>query len=51
MKVAETGVSMERMATDILGELSKTEMGSMYILVLSDYFAKWTKSFPMPYMD
>lgn len=51
MKVVETGIPMERVATDILGELPKTDRGNRYILVVSDYFTKWTDSFAMPNME
>ena len=36
---------MERVATDILGPLPETERGNKYILIISDYFSKWTESF------
>lgn len=42
---------MERIATDILGELPITEKGNRYLLVVSDYYSKWTKSFPMKNME
>lgn len=51
MKVVESGIPMERVATDILGELPKTDRGNRYILVVSDYFTKWTDSFAMPNME
>lgn len=42
---------MERLAVDILGELPETEQGSRYILVIADYFTKWTECFPMRNME
>ena len=39
---------MERIAIDVMGPLTTTERGNKYILVISDYFSKWTESYPMP---
>ena len=39
---------MERIALDVLGPLTLTEQGNKYILVVADYFSKWTEAFPMP---
>ena len=39
---------MERIAIDILGPLTITDKGNKYILVIADYFSKWTEAFPMP---
>ena len=36
---------MERLAIDIAGPLPKTNKGHKYILVISDYFTKWTQAF------
>ena len=38
----------ERVALDILGPLPETPNGNKYILVIGDYFSKWTESFPLP---
>ena len=39
---------MECIALDVLGPLTLTEQGNKYILVVADYFSKWTEAFPMP---
>lgn len=45
MKLYSVGVPMERLAIDIAGPLPKTNKGNRYILVISDYFTKWTQAF------
>nr|CAB3249040.1 uncharacterized protein zf(cchc)-26 [Phallusia mammillata] len=39
---------LERIGIDFLGPLPCTERGNMYILVVSDYFTRWTESFALP---
>lgn len=51
MQIAKARAPMERIATDILGELLMTAKGNKYILVISDYFSKWTECFPMRNME
>lgn len=51
MQIVETGRTMERIAIDILGELPETMRRNRYILVVSDYYSKWTESNPMPNME
>ena len=46
-----SGLPMQRIAMDILGPLPETEQQNKYILVISDYFTKWTESFPMKNME
>lgn len=38
MDIVDSGVPIDRVATDILVELPTTEKGNKYILVVSDYF-------------
>lgn len=42
------GFPMERIAMNILGPLPKTLRGNRYVLVISDYFTKWTESYLLP---
>ena len=42
------GRRFQRVAIDIMGEFSETENGNKYILVICDYFTKWTQAFPLP---
>lgn len=48
MKSYITGTPMTRVAVDVLGPLTETERGNRYILVLGDYFSKWTVAVPLP---
>ena len=51
MKIVYTGYPVERIATDILGELPVTKTGNYYILVVDDYHTKWTENFAKPNME
>ncbi|MCG8034851.1 MAG: hypothetical protein JAZ03_22135 [Candidatus Thiodiazotropha taylori] len=51
MQIVRSGYPFERIAIDILGEFPITERGHKYILVIGDYFTKWTECFPMPNME
>ena len=42
---------MQRIAMDILGPLFLTPRSNKYILVIGDYFTKWTEAFPMSDME
>ena len=39
---------MERLAMDILGPLALTPRGNKFVLVVTDYFTKWTESYAIP---
>ena len=51
MQIVETGFPMERIDMDILCELPETSGGNKHILVISDYYTKWTECFAMPNME
>ena len=42
------GCPLERVAIDILGPLPKTKRGNTYVIVVGDYFTKWTEAFAIP---
>ena len=39
----KVGGPMEMIAMDILGPLLESNSGNRYVLVVSDYFAKWAE--------
>ena len=39
---------MERKAMDIMGPLITSSRGNKYVLVVGDYFTKWTEVYPLP---
>ena len=47
LQVSKVGAPMERVGIDILGPLTKTRHGNRYVLVISDYFTRWTEAFAM----
>ena len=42
------GCPLERVALDILGPLPRSSRGNRYILVVADYFTRWTEAYPIP---
>jgi hypothetical protein len=47
MKKYLVGSPLERIAIDIMGPLPETDKGNRYILVIADYFTKWTEAVPI----
>lgn len=47
LKLYSVGIPMERLAIDVAGPLVKSSKGNRYILVISDYFTKWTQAFAL----
>lgn len=45
MKNVQSGFPLERIAIDILGPLPTSDRGHSYIMVVGDYFTKWTESY------
>ncbi|MES9880089.1 MAG: reverse transcriptase domain-containing protein [Sedimenticola sp.] len=43
----KVGEPFECIALDILGPLPQTRQGNKYILVIADYFSRWTESFAL----
>ena len=48
MKKCATERPMQRIAIDVLGPLPETEAGNRFIVVIADYFTKWTEAYPVP---
>ena len=48
MKTYNVGAPLERVALNVLGPLPESDHGNKYILVVADYFTKWTESYSMP---
>ena len=44
----KAGYPMQIVAMDILGPFPESPAGNNYILVVADYFSRWTEAFPIP---
>mgnify|MGYP000635714642 FL=1 len=42
------GAPMEKIASDLMGPLTPTSKGNVYMLVVEDYFTKWIEVYPIP---
>lgn len=51
MKSYVSGVRFERITADLAGPFPKSGNGNMYILVVADYFSKYTEIYPLPNME
>ena len=47
LRVSKVGAPMERVGIDILGPMTQTRRGYRYVLVISDYFTRWSEAFAM----
>jgi hypothetical protein len=47
MKIYLPGEPGQRIAMDVCGPLKETAAGNKYVLVISDYFSKYTEAYPM----
>lgn len=45
---SQPGYPFERIALDIMGPLPETDTGNKYIMVVGDYFTKWSEAYAIP---
>ena len=48
LKQEPVGVPLERVAVDILGPLPATDRANEYIMVISDYYSKYSEAYAIP---
>jgi len=48
LRTYNVGASLERVALDVLGPLPDSDRGNKYILIIGDYFSKWTEAYAIP---
>ena len=44
----QVGAAMERIAVDIMGPLPVTNRGNKFVMVVGDYFTRWTECYAIP---
>ena len=45
---SKVGSPGDRLAMDIVGPFPKSDQGKKYVLIISDYFTRWTEAYPIP---
>ena len=48
LRTYNVGAPLERVALDVLGPLPDSDRGNKYILIIGDYFSKWTEAYAIP---
>ena len=48
MRTYNVGTPLERIAVDITGPFTPSDQGNKYVLVVGDYFTKWTEAYALP---
>lgn len=52
LQTYNVGAPMERIAIDFMGPLPKSsKSGNKYLMVVGDYFTKWTEAYPIPNIE
>ncbi|CAD7002082.1 unnamed protein product [Ceratitis capitata] len=51
MKQYTTGAPFERVAMDVAGPFPMSKQGNKYVLVVMDYFSKWSEVYPIPIQE
>ena len=45
---SKVGSPGERLAMDVVRPFPKSDQGSKYVLIISDYLTRWTEAYPIP---
>ena len=48
LRTYSVGAPLERVVLDILGPLPDLDRGNKYVLIIGDYFSKWTEAYAIP---